>query len=131
MLEVKKILNDQKRYLPLLKQSGIAEAILSEKLDHCDLYVLYSDDACISAVMIELNHDICDIVAIVTEKRHRNHGYAARLVEYVSDDYERKASRLRITLPENNAEPFYRLGFVPMQKKAGFIQMEKDLKESD
>ncbi len=131
MLEVKKILSDQKHYLPLLRQSGIDEATLQEKLDHCDLYVLFSNDACISALMIEFDRDTCDIIAIVTEESHRNQGYAARLVEYVSDDYARKASRLQIVLPKSSAEPFYRLGFAPMQKEADFIRMEKDLKELD
>ena len=81
--------------------------------------------------MIEFDRDTCDIIAIVTEESHRNQGYAARLVEYVSDDYARKASRLQIVLPKSSAEPFYRLGFAPMQKEADFIRMEKDLKELD
>lgn len=131
MYRVKKIKTEKEAYLPLLSLSGKSIENLTELLTQTDLYVLTSGSVVVSAALIKLVEDTCEILAITTEESHRAQGFAARLVEYVEDDYIRKATVMRITVRKNSSAPFYRLGFQNKAEEGDQVTLVKDLKALD
>lgn len=131
MYHVNKIKTDKNAYLPLLLLSGKPQSFFEDKFADADLYVLSSGQIPVSAALLELQETRCIILAIATDEAHRNQGFAARLVEYLKDDYMRKASTIEIEVPKGSALPFYQLGFHSKDDATEPILMIKDLKELD
>lgn len=131
MLLVKKVKEGKEQILPLLALSGKSIKELKRCLSDCDLYVLTIGQITVSAALVEKKDELCNIIAIATDAGHRNMGYAARLVDYLKDDYARSASFLMIHVTPSQATPFYRLGFSKAEETKDSCTLVKNLKELD
>lgn len=131
MLQVRKIKEDKHKYLPLLQLSGLSQEKLEEALPISDLYVLSAGQINVSAALVQVQEDQCVILAIATDLGHRNMGYAARLVDYLKDDYARRVSSISIKVAPSQTPVFYRLGFYKAEECNGQNHLMKNLKELD
>lgn len=131
MLKVEKIKQDKERFLPLLRLHDPNDDHMKSYLNESDLYILFSNQIPICEACVKKEGSICHIISIATEPNHRDQGYAARLVDYVKDDYAREADILRIELRRGQEAPFYALGFTLVKEEAGILYLQKNLKESE
>ena len=130
MLKVEKIKQDKDRYLPLLRLADDNEARVKEYIEKYDLYILFSGTMPVSEALVEEKESVCNIISIATDPKHRNMGYAERLVDYLKDDYENTAQYISIKVPKKSVPAFHALGFTSTHMDGEFVCMKKDLKES-
>lgn len=130
MLKVEKIKQDKERYLPLLQLADDNEERIQEYLERYDLYILFSGATAVSQAVVEQADSICNIISIATDPKHRNMGYAERLVNYLKDDYENTAQYISIKVPKKSVPAFHALGFISARMEGEFVLMKKDLKEN-
>lgn len=131
MLKVEKIKQDKERFLPLLRLSDPDDAHIMSYLYDTDLYILFSNQIPISQAVVKMEDTVCHIISIATEPSHRSQGYAARLVNYLKDDYARRADTLCIEVSTHQKAPFYAFGFTAIKEENDNIVMQKNLKESE
>lgn len=131
MLKVEKIKHNKERFLPLLRLSDPLDAHIKSYLYDSDLYILFSNQIPISQAVVRKEGNVCHIISIATDVAHRSLGYAARLVNYLKDDYAQEADTLCIEVSKQQAEYFYALGFQMIKQEHGKLLMQKNLKESE
>lgn len=131
MLKVEKIKHDKERFLPLIQISDASIEHCRTLLIECDLYILFSNQMPISEALVKKEGNICHIMSIATDEHHRGLGHAARLVNYLKDDYANDVDVLRIEVPKQHEVPFYALGFQLVEEKETNLLLQKNLKESE
>lgn len=122
-MQIREILNDKKRYLPLLLLADEEEAMIDRYLERGMLYVLDDDGVKGLCVVTDEGDGVLEIKNLAVEPDFRRKGYGRALIEFVADRYRDRFTILQVGTGESPATlPFYeRCGFVRSHRVPGFF----------
>lgn len=122
-MQIREILNDKKRYLPLLLLADEEEAMIDRYLERGMLYVLDDDGVKGLCVVTDEGDGVLEIKNLAVEPDFQRKGYGRALIEFVADRYRYRFSILQVGTGESPATlPFYeRCGFVRSHRIPGFF----------
>lgn len=111
-LEVRKISAGKKRFLSLLLEADPSEAMIDEYLEDGELYALMvNGQTAAVAVMLQKDHEHCELMNLATAPEYRGQGYAGHLIRHLVKLYQPRCRRMEVGT-DSSMVPFYeRFGF--------------------
>lgn len=112
MIEIRPVIQDKERYLPLLMEAEPCEEEIVRYLRDGELYILEEngETAC-AAVVLPLPDNTCELKNLVTRQNLRGRGYAGRLVNRLCGRYTQTFTAMRVAAGSKGMSFYSRLGF--------------------
>lgn len=86
---IKKIEDDRQKYLELLLLADPDINVVESYINEGALFAVYDDNKLVSsALIIDINSDVCELKNIATYKEYQKKGYASALIEYITKYYK-------------------------------------------
>lgn len=92
-----------------------------ENLFHLDnlnenekIYVYKENNKILGFIQISVNYEVCDLLNIIVDDKHRNKGIGSLLMDYMITDLPRNVQRILLEVNENNKDAiafYYRFNF--------------------
>ena len=113
-MEIRKVTENKKRFLPLLLLADEEERMVDRYLERGTMYVLDDGGVKSECVVTDEGGGVLEIKNLATLPTEQGKGYASALIEFVAQKYKDRFSVLRVGTGESPATlPFYeKLGFV-------------------
>lgn len=89
-VEVKRILEDKKRFLDLLLLADEQEDMIDRYLDRGDLFALYDNKLRSICVVTKEDKDTYELKNLATYKNYQGMGYGSYLIKYILNYYKDK-----------------------------------------
>ncbi len=121
-MEIRKITENKKAYLPLLLLGDEQESMIDRYLEDGDMYVLFDPDAVAECVVCRLPDGIVEIKNIAVSETCQRKGYGSTLVKHVFEMYS-DAKRIIVGTGDSILTlPFYnRCGFKEYHRVKNFF----------
>ena len=127
-MEIREIVTDKKRYLPLLLLADEQESMIDRYLDRGTMFVLTDETVVGECVVTDEGEGILEIknLAVLPDCQRKGHGKA--LIDYVADRYRGQYSILQVGTGDSLLTiPFYEAcGFVRSHKVENFFTENYD-----
>ena len=127
-MEIREIVTDKKRYLPLLLLADEQESMIDRYLDRGTMFVLTDGTVVGECVVTDEGEGILEIknLAVLPDCQRKGHGKA--LIDYVADRYRGQYSILQVGTGDSLLTiPFYEAcGFVRSHKVENFFTENYD-----
>ena len=127
-MEIREIVTDKKRYLPLLLLADEQESMIDRYLDRGTMFVLTDGTVVGECVVTDEGEGILEIknLAVLPDCQRKGHGKA--LIDYVADRYRGQYSILQVGTGDSFLTiPFYEAcGFVRSHKVENFFTENYD-----
>ncbi len=127
-MTITQILEDKKRYLPLLLLADEQEDMIDRYLDRGTLYVL--DDGGVKALCVVTGEGggVLELKNLAVEPGSQRRGYGRRLIRFLEETYSGHFTTLRVGTGESPLTlPFYlACGFSPAGRDVGFLTRNYD-----
>lgn len=113
-MEIRKVTENKKRFLPLLLLADEEERMVDRYLERGTMYVLDDGGVKSECVVTDEGGGVLEIKNLATLPSEQGKGYASALIEFVAQKYKGNHCALRVGTGESPATlPFYeKLGFV-------------------
>ncbi len=113
-MEIRKVTENKKRFLPLLLLADEEERMVDRYLERGTMYVLDDGGVKSECVVTDEGGGVLEIKNLATLPSEQGKGYASALIEFVAQKYKGSHCALRVGTGESPATlPFYeKLGFV-------------------
>ncbi len=124
MIEIRRILQQKRKYLDLLLLADEQEDMIERYLERGEMFALYAEDELKSiAVVTEEDKNTCELKNIATYPQDQGKGYGKKLVYYLFEYYK---TRYKFMLVGTGDSPFIILfyehcGFVKSYRVANFF----------
>lgn len=112
------IIEDKKRFLPLLLAADEQEDMIDRYLERGEMYVLYDDnDGGVRAecVVTDEGNGVLEIKSLAVTEGNRGKGYGRALIEFVAENYRESYSILQVGTGDSPLT-------VPFYEKCGFAR---------
>ena len=126
-IEVRRISQGKRAYLPLLMEADPSERMIERYLDSDELYIFLADGQTAStAVIQDMGNGVIELCNIATAKEYRGRGYASRLVRQLLSLCHGRCERVEVGTDEGTV-PFYeRFGFQRAYVRKNFFAENYD-----
>lgn len=88
-MNIRQIISDKRRFLPLLLMADEQESMIDRYLMRGEMFAMYTNDSapvCIAVVTDECN-GVCELKNIAVEPIHQRHGYGRQMIEWLCKHY--------------------------------------------
>ena len=85
-MEIRKITDNKKQFLPLLLLADEQESMIDRYLERGTMYVLDDDGVKAQCVVTDEGNGVLEIKNIATEPRFQGRGYARALIEFAVNE---------------------------------------------
>lgn len=107
MIKIKIVIENKKKYLPLLLLADPYEVMIDRYLQMGKMFVLYDDDRPIcQAVVTKISKNECELKNIATDEDFQHRGHASSMINYIVEIYSNEYSKMFVGTTES-AMPFY------------------------
>lgn len=122
-MEIKEVLGNRKRFLPLLLLADEQESMIERYLERGAMYVLDDGGVRAECIVVEAGEGILEIKSLATVPEHRGKGYGKALIDFVAAKYGDRYSILQVGTGDSPLTvPFYeRCGFVRTHRVENFF----------
>jgi len=123
-MEIRKVTDGKKEYLPLLLLADEQEDMIDRYLDRGDMYVLTDADSVIGeCVVTDEGEGVLEIQSLAVAQEHQGKGFGRRLIEFVEETCRGKYSILQVGTGDSPLTvPFYeKCGFTVHHVEKNFI----------
>ncbi|MFW2504500.1 MULTISPECIES: GNAT family N-acetyltransferase [Clostridium] len=101
-MEVKKIINDKKKFLDLLMLADEQEDMIDRYLENGEMFSLYDDDLKSICVVVKKDSNICELKNMATYEKYQGKGYGKKLIRYILDYYKGKCTTMIVGTGDSN-----------------------------
>ncbi|AJH00978.1 GNAT family acetyltransferase [Clostridium beijerinckii] len=101
-MEVKKIINDKKKFLDLLMLADEQEDMIDRYLENGEMFALYDDDLKSICVVVKKDSNICELKNMATYEKYQGKGYGKKLIRYILDYYKGKCTTMIVGTGDSN-----------------------------
>ena len=106
-MKIIKVEENKNKYIKLLLEADPEEKIVEKYLIKGDLYVGIKDDITVCVcVVVQYDDTTCELKNIATLPEARGNGYAAKMINYVFEEYKNRYEKMIVGTTENMI-PFY------------------------
>ncbi len=105
-MEINKITENKKRYLPLLLLADEQESMIDRYLEKGDMYALFDNGLKAVAVVVHNGGGVYEIKNLAVEPTFHRHGYGRKMIDFISGAYDFR----RLTVGTGDSDltiPFY------------------------
>lgn len=107
-MEIRRIIDNKKRYLDLLLQADEQESMIDRYLERGDLFALIDDDLKSTCVVTDEGGGVCEIKSLATYPNYQGRGYASKLIDYICAYYKPAFHTMMVGTGDSPAIiPFY------------------------
>lgn len=85
---IKKVEGSRQMFKDLLLLADPDIHIVNSYMDKGDLFSVYDGQLVSSALVLDINSDVCELKNIATYPDHQKKGYARALIDYISNYYK-------------------------------------------
>lgn len=114
-IEIKKLQENKKQFLPLLLLADEQEDMIDRYLDRGVMYVLDDNGVKCECVVTDEGDGVLEIKNIATEPLYQGKGYGRILIDYIAVKYKGKYSVLQVGTGDSPLT-------IPFYEKCGFIR---------
>ena len=112
-MQIRKIMHDKKRYLPLLILADEQEDMIDLYLEKGTMYILDDDGIKAECVVTNEPDGIIEIKNIATEPNYQRKGYGKKLIDFIAKQYSGQYSVLQVGTGDSPLT-------IPFYEKCGF-----------
>ena len=122
-VEIVEILENKKKYLPLLMLADEQADMIDRYLERGRMYVLEDDGVKCECIVTDEGNGVLEIKNIATIPDHQGKGYAKALIAYILQEYKGEYTTLQVGTGDSpRTIPFYeKCGFVRSHIVPGFF----------
>ena len=122
-MEIVEIVENKKKYLPLLMLADEQADMIDRYLERGRMYVLEDDGVKCECVVTDEGNSVLEIKNIATIPDHQRKGYAKALIAYILREYKGEYTTLQVGTGDSpRTIPFYeKCGFVRSHIVPGFF----------
>ncbi|MDE5671428.1 MAG: GNAT family N-acetyltransferase [Eubacterium sp.] len=117
-MEIKKIKENKKQFLPLLLLADEQEDMIDRYIDKGTMYVLDDNGIKCECVVTNEGNGILEIKNIATEPDFQGNGYGKILIDFLAEKYKKQYSVLQVGTGDSPLT-------VPFYQKCGFIRSHR------
>lgn len=127
-MEIIKINENKKQYLPLLLLADEQENMIDRYIDKGVMYAIYDDGIKAECVVTDEGNGVLEIKNIAVVPECRGKGYGKKLIEFVAGKYKGRYSVLQVGTGDSPLTiPFYiKCGFVRTHSVKNFFKDNYD-----
>lgn len=114
-MKIYEVIDNKKRYLPLLLLADEQEEMLDRYLDSGTMYVVDDNGIKGECVVTDEGRGILEIRNIAVEPKYQGKGYGKRLIEFIAMKYGSRYSTLQVGTGDSPLT-------IPFYEKCGFIR---------
>lgn len=114
-MEIKKIKENKKQFLPLLLLADEQENMIDQYIDRGTMYVLEDNEIKCECVVTDEGNGVLEIKNIATEPEYQGKGYAKMLIDFIAAKYKGKYSILQVGTGDSPLT-------IPFYEKCGFVR---------
>lgn len=114
-MEIKEVIENKKRYLPLLLLADEQEDMIDLYLDRGTMYVLEDRGVKAECVVTDEGDGILEIKNLAVQQDSQRKGFGRQLVEFVASTYKGKYSVLQVGTGDSPLT-------IPFYEKCGFVR---------
>lgn len=87
-MEIRKVRENKKQYLPLLLLGDEQESMIDRYLENGTLYILEDGDVKALCVVLEVDAGVLELKNIAVEPAFQGRGYGRQLIEFLCQTYK-------------------------------------------